>query len=65
MSEERWVSVAKIVELLDVHEETVRAWLRKGDLRGIQFGGKTGWRVRESDLNAFLEEKLQAPKLAA
>lgn len=65
MADERWFTVAKIVDLLDVHEETVRAWLRKGDLRGINFGGKTGWRVKESDLNAFLEERLPAPKLAA
>ncbi len=56
MADERWFTVAYIAELLDVHEETVRRWLKAGRLKGQNFGGRMGWRVKESDLNAFLED---------
>jgi len=55
MVDERWFTVADVSDLLKVHEQTVRQWLREGRLRGRSFGGRTGWRVRESDLAAFLE----------
>jgi excisionase family DNA binding protein len=54
MADERWFDVAYIARLLDVHPDTVRDWLREGRLVGRSFGGRTGWRVKESDLNAFL-----------
>ncbi len=53
---EQWVTVAQIAERLQVHPETVRRWLRDGQLVGRNFGGKSGYRVRESDLAAFLAE---------
>jgi excisionase family DNA binding protein len=60
MVDERWFTVAYIVELLDVHEQTVRRWLKDGRLKGRSFGGKTGWRVKESDLEAFLSDEGKA-----
>ena len=54
MIDERWFTVAEIATLLQVHEETVRQWLRVGRLKGRNFGGRTGYRVRETDLTAFL-----------
>lgn len=56
MADERWFTVAEIAEIVKVQERTVRKWLREGKLNGRAFGGKTGWRIRESDLNAFLNE---------
>lgn len=47
-------TVAEIVERLKVHPDTVRDWLRTGDLRGVNFGGRTGWRAQGKDLNAFV-----------
>lgn len=55
MVNERWFTTAEIAELLKVHEQTVRVWLRTGRLPGRNFGKRTGWRVKESDLAAFLE----------
>lgn len=40
-------------EALEVHEETIRQWLRSGKLGGVKVGRL--WRVRESDLEAFLK----------
>lgn len=61
MVEERWYTVADIVEALKVHEQTVRRWLRDGELRGYNLGGKSGYRIRARDLEAFLESRVEAP----
>ena len=55
MVDERWFTVGQIADLLQVGEETVRRWLRDGTLVGRNFGGKAGYRVRESALQAFLD----------
>ena len=69
MAGERWLTVAEIVEQLQVHEQTVRRWLRDGRLTGRNFGGRTGYRVRERDLETFLSSDApaveQASKMAA
>jgi len=52
--DERWFTVEQIATTLHIHEQTVRRWLRERALPGRFFGGKTGWRVRESDLTSFL-----------
>ena len=52
---ERWLTVVEIVEQLQVHEQTVRRWLREGRLPGRNLGGRSGYRVRERDLEAFLQ----------
>ena len=57
MTEERWLTVEEIVDMLKVHEQTVRRWLREGELRGVLLGRKAGYRVRESDLAAFLQAR--------
>ncbi len=58
--DERWFTVAQVAETLRVHPETVRRWLKSGQLEGRNFGGKTGWRIRESDLEAFLNDEGKA-----
>jgi len=40
---------------LKMSPRTVRDWLRKGHLTGIKLGKE--WRVRESDLEAFVEQR--------
>ena len=65
---ERWLTVVEIVEQLQVHEQTVRRWLRDGRLPGRNLGGRSGYRVRERDLEAFLQGEPdgdQAKKVAA
>ena len=55
--DETWWTVEEIAARLKVSEFTVRAWLRQKRLRGVNFSGKTGWRVRDSELRAFLTER--------
>jgi excisionase family DNA binding protein len=54
---ERMLTVDQVAERLQVNEYTVRRWLREGQLEGVPFGGRTGWRVKEKDLQAFLDRR--------
>ena len=53
----RWYTIAEIVNMLSVHEQTVRRWLKSGELRGTLLGRKAGYRVQGTDLQAFLETR--------
>ena len=53
--DDKWFTVEQIAERLQVTEETVRRWLRSGELVGQSFGGRTDYRIREAEVNAFLE----------
>jgi excisionase family DNA binding protein len=52
---EKYLSPEEIAEKLGIVPATVREWLRKGELKGLKLGRL--WRVKESDLQAFLESK--------
>ena len=60
----RWRTVAEIVDELRVHEQTVRRWIREGQLRAYNFGGKTGYRIKVEDFEAFLEARAEGPQTA-
>ena len=55
MDQQELLTVPEIALRLKVHQETVRRWLREGRLRGRNFGGKMGYRIKAEDLVAFLE----------
>ena len=40
------------------NEESVRRWLRTGKLKGYQNSKKQGWRIREEDLQQFIDDRL-------
>lgn len=64
MTAERWWTANEIADYLRVHVQTVRRWLRTGRLTAQSFGGKTGYRVRDADLRAFLRTTGQHPDAA-
>jgi excisionase family DNA binding protein len=49
-----WLTVAQVAERLQVHEETVRRWVRDGLLPVLDLGKRAGYRVRPADLEAFI-----------
>jgi excisionase family DNA binding protein len=54
----RLLTVEEVAARLRAQPETVRRWLRAGELRGARPGGKKlGWRVTEADLRRFLEAR--------
>lgn len=58
---ETYLTVEQIAERLQTTETTVRDWLKSGRLVGFKPGGRrVGWRVRESDLERFVEQAITA-----
>jgi excisionase family DNA binding protein len=49
-------TVRDIAEHLNKDVETVRRWCRSGKLEALKPGGRE-WRIREEDLNEFMEER--------
>jgi excisionase family DNA binding protein len=61
-----WLTVAQVAERLQVSQETVRRWIRDGQLPVLELGGlKAGYRIREDDLAVFIEERYGPLKSAA
>lgn len=52
---DRWLTVEEISQTLVIHRETVRRWVRSGELRSLRLGRRGGYRVKQSDLDSFLE----------
>jgi len=61
MGEDDLLTPAQIAERLQVAETTVHKWLRSGDLKGMKLGHRI-WRVKEGDLEAFLEQRTTGGK---
>jgi len=53
----QWLTVQQIADALQVDAQTVRRWLRAGQLRGVLLSDKAGWRVRPEDLEVFLRSR--------
>ena len=51
---EKIYTTEQVAELLAVHPDSIRAWLRTGELRGIKLPGGRRWRVLERDLQEFI-----------
>lgn len=56
--QERWLTVEQVSALFQITPETVRRWIRAGELPVLDFGGpKAGYRIKQSDLDAFIAER--------
>jgi excisionase family DNA binding protein len=53
MNAEKLLTPEDAAKALLVKSDTLRGWLRTGKLKGVKVGRL--WRVRESDLEAFLQ----------
>jgi excisionase family DNA binding protein len=62
MTSEQWLSVQDVVELLGVHEQTVRRWIKSGELTAYLLGDRAGYRIASEDLQAFMERRRVAPE---
>jgi chromosome partitioning protein len=57
--EDNWLTVKEITTRLKLHPNTVARYVQDGKLRGVKVG--KGYRVRESDLLAFIGEQRVEP----
>ena len=62
MADARWLTVEDICDRLQVHPQTVRRWLRAGELHGVLIGDRAGYRVHPDDLAAFLKGRGYTPQ---
>ncbi len=63
--EAEYYTVKEVADRLKVHPQTLKDWLRSGELEGVNFGGRTGWRVTDAQLRDFVERRTQATKTVA
>ena len=50
-----WMTTDQVAEHLQVTTETVRRWIRAGELPVLDVGGrKGGYRIRSRDLDTFI-----------
>ena len=50
----RMLTLEQVEEILNLGKPLVYALVRNGELRAAQFGGRNVWRVREDDLEAYI-----------
>ena len=56
--QDRWLTVEQIAALFQINQETVRRWIRAGELPVLDIGGpKAGYRIKQSDLDAFIAQR--------
>ena len=64
-NEDRFLTVEQVASRLQVHEETVRRWLRERRLRGHLISRRAGYRVRASEVDRFASGDAVEEKIAA
>lgn len=52
---EQLLTVEDVCEILQLPKETIRRYLRRGELRGIRIGKH--WRIKREELEAFVAER--------
>jgi excisionase family DNA binding protein len=52
--DDQLLTVADIAGHIGAHEQTVRGWLHRGELKASNFGTRIGWRIRRADDDDFL-----------
>jgi excisionase family DNA binding protein len=53
------LTVEQVAELFSVSRDTVRRWLREGRLKGIDLGGRAGYRISREEVRRF-RQRLEA-----
>ena len=55
MRDEELLTVEDAAKKVKVHPETIRGWIRSGELPAVDIGGK--YRIYPEDLDAFLKRR--------
>jgi len=57
-TEREWLTVEEVAETFRVNIETVRRWIRAGDLPALTLGGpRSGYRIKRADLDTFIASR--------
>ena len=53
-----WLTVDEVATELQISVETVRRWIRRGELPVLDLGGpRAGYRIRRADLVEFINQR--------
>src|SRR5581483_286204 len=55
-----YLTTSDVAKRLDVSLDTVRRWLRSGELKGSPFG-RAGYRIEDADFQAFFYQRQRQP----
>lgn len=55
MSEDKMLTVQQVADYIQVNPETVRNWIRIGDLDALHIGGE--YRISRADLDDFIQSR--------
>lgn len=58
-------TVAEVAEIVGVHPQTVRRWLRDGQIEGTLITRQAGYRIRSEEVDRLLREGLREGKTLA
>jgi len=61
MAEAPYLTVEEVARQLGVNPETVRRWIRSGELNALSLGGPAGYRIPKSELDRFIRERMSKP----
>jgi len=53
----RFLRLSDVAEILNTSESQARALVTRGDLPGIQIGGRGQWRVERAALETYIQER--------
>jgi excisionase family DNA binding protein len=56
------LTVPEVAEMVGVHEQTIRRWLREEQLEGTLITRQTGYRIRRDEVDRLLREGLRPGK---
>lgn len=52
----RYYSVPQVSRMLNVHENTVKRYIREGVLKGFKVNRRGDWRISETELDNFVKQ---------
>jgi len=58
VSDDTLLTVDEVAKRLSVHVDTIRRWIRSGELEAIDLGGPAGYRISQGELNRFIRERV-------
>jgi excisionase family DNA binding protein len=62
MADETLFTVDEVAKRLAVHPDTVRNWIKSGELDAFDLGGRAGYRISQAQLDEFLRKRLGSRK---
>ncbi|MDQ6659227.1 MAG: helix-turn-helix domain-containing protein [Actinomycetota bacterium] len=59
MTNDRFLTLADVADVLNISASQTYALVRSGDLQGLQIGGRNQWRVERAKLEEYIARAYQ------